>query len=173
MASTSIRDIKCMRGLAGFTALMATVACNDIASSTQRPVPPEATRLSLETVDSTRDFAATIDAAKAAMERRGFRIFTEIDHAAGARSIEATLSPTTVILFGNPKGGTPLIQAERSIAIDLPLRMLVMESAEGEVQLAWTPVDALFARHGLEAMAGPKAKIASAFAAIAEEAAGQ
>jgi len=173
MAWKPTKNMTFMRALAGCAGLMAMVACGDLASSTRGPVPPGPARLSLETVDSTRDFAATVDAAKAAMESRGFRIFTEIDHAAGARSIEATLPPTTVILFGNPKGGTPLMQAERSIAIDLPLKMLVMETAEEEVQLAWTPVDALFARHGLAAMAEPKAKIASLFAAIAKEAAGQ
>ena len=73
---------------------------------------------------SKRDFAATLDSARMAVEKRRFKTFAVIDHAQGARSIGADLRPTTLIIFGNPNGGTPLMQAEQRLGLELPLKLL-------------------------------------------------
>lgn len=93
----------------------------------------------------------TANRFKAAAEERGFRIFADIDHAAGAASIGETLRPTRLIVFGNPQGGTPLMLQAQTMAIDLPLKALVYEDAEGAVRIAFNAPDFLLARHRLPA----------------------
>lgn len=81
-------------------------------------------------------FAATLDALVAAIEHHRMAVFARIDHAAGAREAGMTMPPTTVLFYGNPKGGTPIMQAVPRAALDLPLRVLVREDA-GRVLVAF------------------------------------
>jgi uncharacterized protein (DUF302 family) len=79
----------------------------------------------------TSGFAETISALVAGIERRGLTVFALVDHAAGAREAGLELENEQVILFGNPRSGTPLMQDDRRIGIELPLRILVwQEGAE-------------------------------------------
>jgi uncharacterized protein (DUF302 family) len=79
----------------------------------------------------TSGFAETMSALVAAIERRGLTVFALVDHAAGAREAGLELEDEQVILFGNPRSGTPLMQQDRRIGIELPLRILVwQEGAE-------------------------------------------
>ena len=79
----------------------------------------------------TSGFAETISALVAGIERRGLTVFALVDHAAGAREAGLELEDEQVILFGNPRSGTPLMQDDRRIGIELPLRILVwQEGAE-------------------------------------------
>ena len=80
--------------------------------------------------ESSVDFSATLGRALAAIERRGLTVFATVDHAAGARDAGMELDDETVILFGNPQGGTPLMQADPRIGIELPLRLLVWRRAD-------------------------------------------
>ncbi|MEO0392427.1 MAG: DUF302 domain-containing protein [Pseudomonadota bacterium] len=84
---------------------------------------------------SPHDVASTVEKMQAAIEKRGARVFAVIDHAAGAASIGAELRPTVTIIFGNPKLGTPIMQANQKAAFDLPLRVLVMEDDQGQTVL--------------------------------------
>ncbi len=77
------------------------------------------------------------------------RVFARIDHAAGAREIGAALRPTELLIFGHPKGGTPLMQDQQLAGIDLPIKALAWEDAQGKVWLSYNDAHWLAERHGL------------------------
>ncbi|KAA3649195.1 MAG: DUF302 domain-containing protein [Proteobacteria bacterium] len=90
----------------------------------------------------------TMDRLESIVKEKGMTVFARIDHAAGAASVGATLRPTEVLIFGNPKGGTPLMQCAQRVGIDLPLKALVWEDASGQAWLGYTDPVWLAARHG-------------------------
>ena len=98
--------------------------------------------------------AETLAWLEAEITARGMTIFALIDHAAGAAAVGLTLRATAVIIFGNAKGGTPLMQASQTIGIDLPLKALVFEDEAGKVWLAYNDPRWLASRHGLGAEFG-------------------
>src|SRR5579859_5052457 len=81
----------------------------------------------LVTLESRHPAAETSERIKAEIEKRGMSIFARVDHAAAARAVGMALRPTEVLMFGNPRAGTPLMQADQTIGIDLPLKFLVSE----------------------------------------------
>jgi uncharacterized protein (DUF302 family) len=114
----------------------------------------------------------TIDRLEAALKAKGIGIFARIDHAAGAASVGMPLRPTELLIFGNPKSGTPLMQAEQTIGIDLPLKMLAWEDAAGQVVLSYNDVEWLAHRHGVPAEEGtPAAALRDLLAGLARQAA--
>jgi len=88
---------------------------------------------------------------ESALKAKGIKIFARIDQAAAAKSVGLTMRPMELIIFGDPKGGTPLMTRYPSIAIDLPLKALVWESADSKVWLSYNSPEFLQQRHGLEA----------------------
>ena len=102
----------------------------------------------LVTVASNVGAKQTIDRLEAVLKAGGATIFARIDHAAGAASVNLPLRPTELLIFGNPKGGTPLMQAQQTIGIDLPLKALAWEDAAGKVWLSYNDPVWLAARHG-------------------------
>ena len=80
-------------------------------------------------------------------KQRGLNIFARIDHAAGAAKVGKSLRPTEVLIFGNPQGGTPLMECAQSAGIDLPLKALVWEDAQGQVWLGYNDPAYLGKRH--------------------------
>lgn len=80
---------------------------------------------------SSYDHADTVSRLIAAVQRRGMTVFARIDHAAGAHEAGLELAPEEVIVFGNPRAGTALMQSDPRIGIELPLRVLVWETAQG------------------------------------------
>jgi len=91
----------------------------------------------LVAVKSPHSAVATLDKLESLVEQRGLTVFARIDHAAGAAKIGQTLRPTALLIFGNPQGGTPLMQCAQTAGIDLPLKMLVWEDAQGKVWLGY------------------------------------
>ena len=85
-------------------------------------------------------FAPTLDRLTQAITAAGMTIFARIDHAAGAREAGMEMPPTIVLIYGNPKGGTPIMLAEPRAALDLPLRVLVRQDATGRVVMSFHPV---------------------------------
>ncbi len=81
-------------------------------------------------------------------KQRGLIVFARIDHAAGAAKVGKTLRATELLIFGNPQGGTPLIECAQSAGIDLPLKALVWEDAKGRVWLSYNDPAFLAQRHG-------------------------
>lgn len=112
----------------------------------------------------------TMDRLLAALAKRNMAVFARIDHAAGAASAGLSLRPTEVVIFGNPKGGTALMQDRQSAGIDLPLKALVWEDADGKIWLSYNDPGWIAQRHGLgAASAGAVEAMAKALAAIGAE----
>ena len=127
----------------------------------------------LVTLKSSNDFAATLERLTAALEAKGVRVFAHIDHAAGATSAGLVLRPTTLVVFGNPVAGTPLMQAAQTAGIDLPLKALVWQDAQGAVHLTYNDPAWIAARHGLERAADQAVTaMAAGLAAFARHATG-
>jgi uncharacterized protein (DUF302 family) len=94
-------------------------------------------------------FAPTLDRLTRAILAAGLQVFTTIDHAAAAQAVGMTMPPTVVLLYGNPKGGTPVMLATPSAALDLPLRVLVREESAERTVVAFHPVGRLLGRVGV------------------------
>lgn len=94
-------------------------------------------------------FEETIGRLRAAIEAAGLILFATIDHAQGARDVGLAMPPTKVLIYGHPKGGTPVMLAAPRAALDLPLRVLVRERPEGGTALAFHRVDRVLARYGV------------------------
>ena len=92
----------------------------------------------LVTLPSAHTVSETVVCLKAVLAEKGIHLFAHIDHAAEAANVGLSLRPTQVLIFGNPKAGTPLMQSEQIIGLDLPLRMLVWEDVMGHVWLTYT-----------------------------------
>jgi uncharacterized protein (DUF302 family) len=103
---------------------------------------------------SALGYAATLDALRQAIRSANMEIFAEIDHAAGARSAGTAMPPTLVLLYGNPRGGTPAMLEQPRAALELPLRVLVREAADGRAYIAFHPIAAILRAIGVsEALA--------------------
>ncbi len=89
----------------------------------------------------------TMDRFEAQARQRGLTVFARIDHAAGAARIGQSIRPTELLIFGNPEGGTPLIECAQPVAIDLPLKALVWQDAQGQVWLGYNDPAYLARRH--------------------------
>lgn len=123
------------------------------------------------TTKSNNDFEATLSKLQAAIDARNFKTFAVVDHAKGAASIDQELRPTTLVIFGNPMGGTPLMQAAQTMGVDLPLKALVYQDADGAVMIATTDIAATLHEHGVEGLETLQGRIAGALQAISDEAA--
>jgi uncharacterized protein (DUF302 family) len=120
---------------------------------------------------STHGVADTADRAEAAIAERGLGVFARIDHAAGATKAGLELPPTELLIFGNPMAGTRLMHCSPTVAIDLPLKLLVWEGADGITQVAYNAPEWLDARHGLSDCAPVLENIEKALSEIAATAA--
>ncbi len=94
-------------------------------------------------------YAETVSRLETAIAAAGLSVFARIDHAAGAAQAGLAMPPALVLIYGHAKGGTPLMLADPTTALDLPLRVLVHEDATGAVSVAYHPVGATFGRPGL------------------------
>jgi uncharacterized protein (DUF302 family) len=123
--------------------------------------------ISLVSLHSARE---TMDRLIAELNSRNMTVFARIDHAAGAAAAGLTLRPTEVVVFGNPKGGTALMQDHQSAGIDLPLKAMVWEDAEKRVWLSYNDPAWIARRHGLGAKSALAVDaMATGLKAIAEE----
>ena len=93
--------------------------------------------------------AETLNRFKAALATRGVTLFAEIDHAAGAAAVGLNLRSTVVLIFGNAKAGTPLMQRDQRIGIDLPLKALIWEDENGATQISYNEPSWVGERHHL------------------------
>jgi len=119
---------------------------------------------------STSDYTETLDALLAAIEQRGLTVFARIDHAAGAREVGMELADEEVVLFGNPRGGTPLMQSDARVGIELPLRILVWREGE-DVLLAYRDPRELSAGYDLDGLQDTLAQLAALLEALSTAAA--
>lgn len=103
----------------------------------------------LVAVKSPHSAKATMDKLEELVKQRGLNVFVRIDHAAGAAKVGKSLRPTELLIFGNPQGGTPFMECEQTVGIDLPLKALVWEDASGQVWLGYNDPNFLAQRHGV------------------------
>ena len=126
----------------------------------------------LITLPSAHGAKATADRLAAEVAAKGMVVFARVDHAAGAKKVGLALRPTEVLIFGNAKGGTPLMQAKQTIGIDLPLKALVWEDADGKVWLTYNDPAWLAQRHGAPGLAEVTGRLGAALAGLAKAATG-
>jgi uncharacterized protein (DUF302 family) len=125
---------------------------------------PESTD-GLITIPSRFSVRETIDRLASAAASKGLSVFARVDHSGNAEAAGLELRPTELIVFGNARGGTPLMQEKQTAGIDLPLKALGWEDAQGKVWLTYNDVRWLAGRHGLGA--GSQAAVAAMVAGIA------
>jgi len=92
---------------------------------------------------------ATVQRLESVLAERGIRVFALIDHSGEAEKVGMKMRPTKLVIFGNPKGGTPVMVAAPSVAIDLPLKALVAEDAAGKVWVSYNSPEYLQQRHSV------------------------
>jgi uncharacterized protein (DUF302 family) len=129
----------------------------------------------LTTLPSAHGAKTTMDRLEAEVKSKGMTVFARIDHAAGAKEAGLSLRPTELLIFGNAKGGTPLMQALQTTGIDLPLKALVWEDPGGKVWLSYNEPAWIVQRHaGLSGDAASvtevTGRLAGALAALAKAA---
>lgn len=124
----------------------------------------------LVNINSQHSVSDTADRLEKIVREKGMNVFARIDHAKGAKSIDKELRPTELIIFGNPTSGTPLMQSSQSVAIDLPMKALVWEDADGLVWLTYNDVEYLAGRHDVEACDEVIVKVGNALANFAKAA---
>lgn len=104
----------------------------------------------LISVKSSHSVSATADRFAKLIEEKNLTLFTRIDHENNADKVQLTLRPTMVILFGNPRAGTPLMNCAQSVAIDLPQKALFWEDENGDVWLSYNDPEYLKQRHNIQ-----------------------
>ena len=124
-------------------------------------------------VQANGDVANTMDALQAAVEGAGATVFARVDHAGGAMKAELELDPSQVLIFGNPKLGTPAMQDDPLAGLFLPLKVLVYQDGAGQVWLAYeNPADMLDDLGGIPADAAYVQKMTGALGKLTAKAAG-
>ena len=113
----------------------------------------------------------TLTRLEAELKAKGITVFARVDHAAGAAEAGLPLRPTDLLIFGNAKAGTPLMQTEQAIGIDLPLKVLAWEDAGGQSWLSYNDPVWLTERHGIQAAGATTANAMRTLLATVTEAA--
>jgi uncharacterized protein (DUF302 family) len=129
--------------------------------------------LGLVSVPSLHNAAETVERLEAALKQRGIHLFARIPHAVGAQQAGLSLRPNTVLLFGNPQVGTPLMQSRQTIGIDLPLKALVWEDEAGQAWFSYNDPFYLAERHQVRDRAEAVATMTAALQALARAATGK
>ena len=124
----------------------------------------------LITKASARTFQETLARLEDALRERGVKLFARVDHDEGAKEVGMDLRPTTVLIFGNPRGGTPLMQLAQSIGLELPLKILVFQDASGKTWVSYDDPTWLAQRFGLDPTSAPIAAMSATLAELTEAA---
>lgn len=119
------------------------------------------------TIPSNHSVDQTVDRLAGILQSKGIKLFALIDHSGEAEKAGLKMPPTRLLIFGNPKGGTPLMLAAPSVAIDLPLKILVAEDSQGKVWISYNSPEYLQARHGLPPNLVPNIAVVGTLAAEA------
>jgi uncharacterized protein (DUF302 family) len=120
-------------------------------------------------VPSNHSVDETVNKIETILKSKGITLFAVIDHSGGAAQVGLTMPPTKLVIFGNPKGGTPLMLASPSVAIDLPLKLLVWQDTQGKVWVSYNSPEYLQQRHNLPANLLPNIAVEETLAKAAAE----
>lgn len=121
-------------------------------------------------VSSASSVADTATKLEQVLRAKGMTVFARIDHAKGAAGVGLTLQPTEVVIFGNPKVGTLLMNCSPQVAIDLPQKALIQQDEQGQVWLSYNDPVYLAERHDIQGCEKPLQKVSGALKAFAEKA---
>lgn len=124
----------------------------------------------LISVGSEHSVAVTVERLKNVLSAKGMTLFATVDHAQGAASVGNPLRPTTVVIFGNPKVGSPLMGCSQTTAIDLPQKALIWEDQAGKVWFSYNDPAYLKHRHHVQGCDAVLTKVSGALAAFANAA---
>jgi uncharacterized protein (DUF302 family) len=112
---------------------------------------------------------ATVDKVKSILQAKSVKLFTVVDHSGEALNAGLKMPNTKLLIFGNPAGGTPVMLAAPTLALDLPLKILVSEDAEGQVWISYNSLEYLRERHGVPAELAEKLALVAGLAATAAD----
>ncbi|MGD1858131.1 MAG: DUF302 domain-containing protein [Leptolyngbyaceae cyanobacterium] len=140
-----MRNITAAMGLFGFMLLLGAVYF-----SRQQAAAQSTASTGLIVKSSPYSVEETETRFKQILDAKGLNLFATVDHEKNAAGADLELRPTRVVIFGNPKVGTPLMQCQQTIAIDLPQKVLIWEDEQGNVQLAYNDPQYLGGRHRLD-----------------------
>jgi uncharacterized protein (DUF302 family) len=115
----------------------------------------------------------TVARLKSLLAQKGIQVFAHIDHAAGAQTVGMSLRPTQVLIFGNPRAGTPLMQSQQTMGLDLPLRVLIWDDAAGKVWLTYRRVADLARDHHVADQDEAVKRLDAGLAGLVQAATGQ
>ena len=101
-------------------------------------------------IKSSHDVKTTVDRLDNILREKGMTVFIRINHAEGAQKVGKKLRPTELVIFGNPKVGTPLMQCDQSVGIDLPQKALIWQDESGQVWLSYNDPKYLASRHSIK-----------------------
>ena len=127
----------------------------------------------LISIKSLHSVKTTADRLEQVLKSKGMTVFIRIDHAAGAQKVGKSLRPTELVIFGNPKVGTPLMLCSQSIAIDLPQKALIWQDEGGQVWYSYNDPQYLVKRHGTEGCDKVLEKVTGALGKFAKKATGE
>jgi uncharacterized protein (DUF302 family) len=131
---------------------------------------PVSAQPGLITVKSSHDVKNTADRLENILKEKGMNVFLRIDHTEDARKVGKELRPTELLIFGNPKVGTPLMQCSQTTAIDLPQKALIWQDESGQVWLTYNDPHYLATRHGIDGCKAVLDKVKNALKNFAQAA---
>ena len=130
---------------------------------------PSASGNGIVTKPSNHSVDETVAKLKGILQAKGITLFSLVDHSGEAEKVGMKMRPTKLLIFGSPKGGTPLMLAAPSVAIDLPLKLLIAEDADGKVWISYNDPEYLRDRHNLPENLLQNIAVVGALAAAAAE----
>jgi uncharacterized protein (DUF302 family) len=133
---------------------------------------PVAANEEVNIIESKYSVKETLDRLSKILSEKGIRVMARVNHAAGAKAAGMKLAPTELLIFGNPKLGTPLMQTDRLIGLDLPMKVLAWKDDSGKVRLAYVKPTALKSRHKMSGQDAVFEKMTGALAGLTAMAAG-
>jgi uncharacterized protein (DUF302 family) len=133
--------------------------------------PGNVANAELVTLPSAHGVTQTIERLKSLLAQKNIEVFADIDHAAGAKSAGLPLRSTRVLIFGNPRAGTPLMQSRQTIGLDLPLRVLAWEDESGKAWLTYRRLEFLAQDHQISDRDETVKALGAGLAALASAAA--
>ena len=140
------------------------------ASAQQGTARPMTNASGVITVVSATSFDSTLARLERSAVAKGLNVAAKIDHAAAAQRAGLTLRPTTLVIAGNPAAGTPLMIADQTMGVELPLRFLVWQGEDGKARVSYDPIKSIATRHSLTGRDALLAKMTGAIESIVKDA---
>ena len=152
------------------SAALLTAACSapQTSSTESKTIMTDTASPAIITAISPHSFDETVSRVAAAIDKRPLNLFAQIDHAAGAAKADLSLAPSTLFIFGNPKGGTPLMTRNPQMGIVLPLKLHVYQDGDA-VKVSYTDITAEAKSHGLDSEQLPIPNIVKMLSGLAAE----